>query len=313
MILLRMRGGRLGNQMFQYAFARYLQVKNPGQELKINFDDVKNQAGKGSGFDNSLKYFNVPSSEDYFSVSTEMSAFQKLLMRIYGKFYPCLPYRMMLGKQKYQKKWIGLLSFAGIYHYDYGYHKFPLKKKWYQKNLLVFGTFESDKYFSEIRDVLLAEFTPKYPPRECNKQLYEHIKNENSVAISIRRGDFVVKNEIGEVHNVCTMDYFNHAIRLAKELVEKPTFIFFSDDIEWVKRHFQVDAPCYYESGHDPIWEKMRLMYSCKHFIISNSTYSWWGQYLGRNPQKIVIAPDRWFNSDFIPDIYQSNWHLIKV
>lgn len=68
-----------------------------------------------------------------------------------------------------------------------------------------------------------------------------------------------------------------------------------------VKKNIPVDVPAYYESGLDPIWEKMRLMYSCKHFIISNSTFSWWAQFLGSWKDKVVISPDRWWNN---PD-----WH----
>ena len=82
-----------------------------------------------------------------------------------------------------------------------------------------------------------------------------------------------------------------------KKYVENPTFIFFSDDIDWVRQNIKVDVPCYYESGSDPVWEKLRLMYSCKHFIISNSSFSWWAQYLGRYSGKFVISPDHWYNN----------------
>ena len=96
---------------------------------------------------------------------------------------------------------------------------------------------------------------------------------------------------------VCDKDYFLKAMDEAKKRISNPTFIFFSDDIEWVRENIHCDVPCYYESGKDPVWEKLRLMYSCKHFIISNSTFSWWAQYLSRNENKIVIAPDRWSNN----------------
>lgn len=312
MILLRMRGGRLGNQFFQYAFARYLQIMNPNQELRINFDDVKSK-NDDIGFENSLKHFNIPSAESDFSISEVKTKFQKIITKIYWRFYPNISYEQMRKKKEYQMKWIKILSLFGIYHFDYGYYKFPVKKKWFQKNFYIYGAFESELYFSEIRNILLEEYTPKYPTLETNAILYQHINNENSVAVSIRRGDFIKDDEVGKVHNVCSKEYFEKAITYAQKLIHNPSFVFFSDDIEWVKKNLIIDAPCYYESGNDPIWEKMRLMYSCKHFIISNSTFSWWGQYLGRYSQKIVIAPSRWLNSDIIPDIYQPHWHLIDV
>ena len=142
----------------------------------------------------------------------------------------------------------------------------------------------------------MEEFTPKQPPRSENEALYNIINSTNSICVSIRRGDYLY-DEFKSKFFVCDKSYFDHAIKMANELISNPVFIFFSDDIEWVKENIKIDAPSYYESGNDPVWEKLRLMYSCKHFIISNSTFSWWAQYLSRNTNnKIVISPDHWFN-----------------
>lgn len=307
-----MRGGRLGNQFFQYAFARQLKASNPGQEIRINFDDVVGEEGE-IGYGNSLKDFNVPEAEAYYSDSKERNIIQKLLMKFFWHFLPNTPYAKMAAKQRFQRKWAKLFAFFGIYICDYGYYPFPMKKPWWLRNIFLFGTFESDKFFPDIRHILLEEFTPKFPKREENKELFDAIENKNSVAVSVRRGDFVKQNEVGRVHNVCSVDYFKRAIALMREKVDNPTFIFFSDDIEWVKTTFKLDAECYYENGNDPVWEKIRELSSCKHFIISNSTFAWWGQYLGRNPDKIVIAPNKWFNSDIVPEIFQDNWIRIEV
>ena len=93
---------------------------------------------------------------------------------------------------------------------------------------------------------------------------------------------------------------------------KNPVYIIFSDDIEWCRENIKFSENIYYEDGTDPVWEKLRLMYSCKHFIISNSTFSWWAQYLSRNNDKIVIAPARWHNSGYTNDIYDENWLLIQ-
>lgn len=148
-------------------------------------------------------------------------------------------------------------------------------------------------------------FTLKQPRLECNKGLYEIIEANNTVCISIRRGDFL-NPQYADQFYICDETYIKRAIDKVKQLIDKPVLVFFSDDIKWVKGTIKTDLPAYYESGNDPVWEKLRLIYSCKHFIISNSTFSWWAQYLSRNTNKIVISPDRWFNDE------KKDTHLIS-
>ena len=88
----------------------------------------------------------------------------------------------------------------------------------------------------------------------------------------------------------------------------------FSDDIQWVKDNIKdLDIEMYYEDGNDTLDEKLRLMYSCKHFIISNSTFSWWAQFLSRNNEKIVISPDRWYKQDISATLINDEWIKIKT
>jgi hypothetical protein len=83
--------------------------------------------------------------------------------------------------------------------------------------------------------------------------------------------------------------------------------------MDLVRNEFNFDDEYFYfEDGDDPVWEKLRLMYSCKHFIISNSTFSWWAQYLSRNSNKKVIAPLRWWNNENNPEIYEGDWILMS-
>lgn len=313
MICVRMRGGRLGNQLFQYAFARMLQEENPEQEISFDWGDMVNSTG-GEEYVNSLQHFNIPSANNTFAISDRMSILHKVLWKCYQSFSPKLEYHEMMGKKIYQEAWAKVLGFFGMYFYDYGYHNYPLKKRWFLKDIYLLGTFETEKYFKPIREILLREIVPIYPPKTENKELYDHILNENSVAISIRRGDFIREDETGRVHNVCGEKYFWNAINKIKTLVANPTFIFFSNDIEWVKQHYVIDdCNCYYESGHDEQWEVLRLMSSCKHFIISNSTFHWWAQYLCTNPNRITVAPKLWFRSDFPAETYQEEWELVDV
>lgn len=97
-----------------------------------------------------------------------------------------------------------------------------------------------------------------------------------------------------------------------KQKVENPVFIVFSDEIQWAKENLHFDATTFYERGDDPLWEKVRLMSACKHFIISNSTFSWMVQYLGQYKDKIVISPSRWNNGTKFP-CYLIEENFIKI
>ena len=176
---------------------------------------------------------------------------------------------------------------------------------------MFYGYFESPKYFNSIKKELQKEFTPKEKPLAKNKKLYQEIKDNNSVCISIRRGDFVTNEKYKKEHFVCDELYFKKAINKMNAKIKDPKYIVFSDDINWVKENMKFPKGTLYETGNDPVWEKLRLMYSCKHFIISNSSFSWWAQYLSRNKEKIVIAPKIWNLKNENRDIYEDDFILI--
>lgn len=98
--------------------------------------------------------------------------------------------------------------------------------------------------------------------------------------MSIRRGDFETNKKNKKIHSICNKEYFEKAIEKMNEILFKkgktPTYILFSDDIEWAKKNINTIFPIFSEDGNDPVWEKLRMMNSCKHFILSNSTFSWW-------------------------------------
>lgn len=155
----------------------------------------------------------------------------------------------------------------------------------------VFG--EHYKYFDDIRDIILQELTPVHDVLPHNISLLNDICSSGSVCVSIRRGDFL-SPKYKKSFNVCSEEYFVKAMNALHDEIPECKFFIFSDDVDDVKRNFHFPFDVTYERGGDPVWEKLRLMYSCKHFIISNSTFSWWAQYLGRNENKIVYAPDPW-------------------
>lgn len=315
MIYLKMRG-RLGNQFFQYAGVKAYQMKYfPNEEISIDFTDLKKLGTEENGFKDSLVDFHV----NYKVVSKIKSNFiQKIfifMMKVPNPLLRLLGFKDKADQITYRfEKWIQpFLNKIGIFYMIHGYCEFHKTKA---KNKIFYCNFESSKYFDDIENEIKKSYEPKFDILDQNKEMYDKIKTSNSVCITIRRGDFITNDEFKKIHYVCDSNYFYEAIDVIKQKVKNPTFVIFSDDIEWVKKNMDFGVTTIYESGKDPLWEKIRLMYSCKHFIISNSTFSWWAQYLSRNKEKIVVAPKRWKNIAYKKDtgkldIYQENW--IKI
>lgn len=301
--------GRLGNQLFQYAFVRMLQHHNPEVEVCWHWNDVLSQGKPEDGWINSLSQFRTVDTKNT-EKHPNLTLRQKVVMNVYWRFFP--HNGTILDKNKYQMRWAGVMAKFGLYYLDLGYYPFP-KDLNDAGDLLISGNFESPQYFNDIDEQLREEIIPCNPLLVHNESLMHTILTTNSVCISVRRGDFIDNSKFCQLLNICGKSYYDNAVAYIEKHVNNPTLIFFSDDIEWVRNNLKYNLPCYYECGTDPQWEKMRLMCSCRHFIIANSTFSWWAQHLCRFTEKIVVAPSRWYNSDFVPDLYEDNWVKIPV
>ncbi|MBO7581927.1 MAG: alpha-1,2-fucosyltransferase [Bacteroidaceae bacterium] len=282
--------GRLGNQMFTYAFARRLIEVYGEQEMKANFKRCGD--GEQMSWGDSLRHFNV---WPYTTVAYDLPLNHGTLTQrfLYLMYMACC-------KMPFVRRNDALLSRMERKLRQYGFHFTGAADAGYipenvSGNVFVRGYFQDRRFFDDIRPILLREFTPKLPPIDHNSQLYRAIAQPNSVCVSVRRGDYL-SEEYKKDFYVCTPDYYQKAIDMICQQVSDPVFIFFSDDIQWVRNHMSVPGfPCFYERGDDPVWETLRLMSSCHHFIISNSTFAWWAQYLGDRKDKMVICPSRWF------------------
>lgn len=311
--------GRLGNQMFQYATVRAFQLKyRPNENILLDFSEV--YAKDNENYKEELTDFNIA---PIIKGRIKLDFTQKFLynysnfIKFYHAFIDKFNYSVEYNRRlyKFEKKNENKFNKYGLYSFRLGYYPFENCKR---KNIVFYGTFESPKYFNDIKEILQKEFTPKYGILNKNKNLYEEIEKTNSVCVTIRRGDFVTDPHFRKNLYVCDEKYFDSAMKLMKKKIKFPTFFIFSDDIEWCKKNMKFPKNVYFESGDDPTWEKLRLMYSCKHFIISNSTFSWWAQYLSRNNDKVVIAPSRWGNLSYKgdnvkTDIYEDCWEIVDV
>ena len=310
MIYLQM-SGRLGNQFFRYAAARALQIKfYPDEKIVINYQQKVNG---DSSFYNMLRDYNIQDFEEDKAGSVlahHTSLCQKVICFPYLVGMKKIKPEQMNEQVKYEQQWEKLLNKYGVYWFRRGGWKLSKSS---QKDKFLSGNFEDPIYFDDVRETIVKEFAPKHSIIEKNIDMLNQITSTNSICISVRRGDFESNSTFKRLHSLCTKDYFLTAIEKIKCIVENPVFFMFSDDIQWVRENVNTGCLTYYEDGTDPVWEKLRLMSACKHFIISNSTFSWWVQYLSRNDDKIVVSPSRWFNNDYKSPLIDEKWIKIEV
>jgi hypothetical protein len=312
--------GRLGNQMFQYAFGRLAQEKTGGK-LTINFYNVDrmNQRYSNEGWADSLKFFNTKYDSisefmllhwyRYFSVSqVSLIIIRGLLGTNVLKNSKKKAYDELRGIEKKYADWYVKHS---LFMYPNITAPFTVGK---HRNAFLMSFYEDSALFDAIKPILVQEFTPREPVMQKNIAFYDRINTSQSICITIRRGDFL-SEAFKEEFFICDESYFLKGIKIIKHKVKNPCFFFFSDDLGYAEEFAQIamenDDEYYVESSGNPVWEKLRLMSACKHFIISNSTFSWWCQYLSKNDEKIVVGPKKWHKGDVSNQLVQEDW--IKI
>jgi len=172
-------------------------------------------------------------------------------------------------------------------------------------NVDLYGYFQSKKYWQHCEN----EIRKLFAPNEAIQKILDRTPiTGNSCAVHVRRGDYL---SLEDYHKTLPFEYY----KTAMEKTGADSYTFFSDDIDWCKKHFKGENIGYQASGNDLLdWFIMR---EHKNFIIANSSYSWWGSYLGNQEGKRVIAPtkDKWFGIKYkdnnVDDLYLENWELL--
>lgn len=289
MDIVRFKGG-LGNQMFQYAFIEAL--KNKGRYVMASI------GGKAKN-PNARKF----SLCDVFTNIELEFASDTLFNKIDEKWKKIK--QNEVEKQKfinnYEERffWVeDILKEPGVYH----------PKVFLTKNCTFVGYWQSEKYFKDLREILLNKF--RFTRIETNLENFADMLNkEEYVSVHIRRGDYLLYPKV--YTEVCTREYYLRAVDYMKKKKKDCRLIFFSDDIVWVKENLKVPNALYFEKDrfiNYEDWYDMYLMSRCRHNIIANSTFSWWGAWLNQNENKIVVAPNRWHKNNDTPDIWCEEW-----
>lgn len=182
------------------------------------------------------------------------------------------------------------------------------------ENKYLQGYWQSERYFAEVADQVRRDFTFRLPLSSDDADLAKRIQNSHSVSVHIRRGDYLKKRRIEDYH-VCSETYYRRAIETVQAQVKQAVFYVFSDDIAWCKAQDFFPHGTVFVCGHEGpnAYIDMQLMSLCRHHIIANSSFSWWGARLGQEAETITIAPSLWFRNRPRPDIIPSNWTTIDV
>lgn len=291
MIVVQLKGG-LGNQMFQYAASRRLAHRNK-TNLYIDLGWFELTTFVDAPREYELSCFNIEQGfvtrDKDFVVADHTN---DLKTKVYS-----------LTKGLIKPRLTPFIEDEEHYHFDERVLSLP-------NNTYLDGFWHSEKYFMDIRNILLRDFSFKSRINKKNNRLLKDILASNSVSLHVRRGDYVSNKATSIKHGLMGSAYYKKAVELISEKIKDPKFYVFSDDPEWCKENLKLSGPTVYVGHNKDGAEDMRLMSNCRHNIIANSSFSWWGAWLNQNDDKTVVSPRQWFNDPGIntKDVLPKSW-----
>jgi hypothetical protein len=287
MIIVNLKGG-LGNQMFQYACGRSLALRNGDRDFLMSTKSLADASENGDAVRAfALAHFNIKARIAGPQQAEKLQYPLGVLSKLAHSFSTKILRRFHVG---FEPK---ILTLRG--------------------NIFLDGYFQSEKYFVDVAKVIREDFLLKTPLSPIAGDWHAAIdKDESAVSVHIRRSDYLQHPEFG---GICTSGYYTLASQAIKSKVPNPHYYIFSDDIEWVKANITLDGEVHFVSSPQmKDYEELTLMSSCKHHIIANSSFSWWGAWLNSDSEKIVIAPKQWANKhekSWYKDIIPSGWQRV--
>jgi len=300
MITIRLLGG-LGNQLFQYAAGRSLSIdKDDHLVLDVSFYDYPHFWTTRR--ECRLKHFNITCK------TTHHTSLSTSFMSVVGQSAWKIPKMVHFTSEHIFQKIPCPIHNAHYVHetiLSTQPNIFDLTG-----NLYLDGNWQAEKYFDKHADVIKNDLQMVIAPSPENKKWDDFISHNNCICLHVRRGDYVTNSFAKQHVGTCSLDYYNRAIEYIADRVDDPVFIIFSDDIPWARDNIPISFPAYYMTHNniDTDYEDLRLMSRCKYFITANSSFSWWGAWLGGYKDKIVVCPKRWYNDGTNNDIIPERW-----
>lgn len=292
MVQIELQGG-LGNQMFQYSAAKALSIRLQ-KRLILDLRFFEKNTNSFDGFTARNYELNIFNLSDNTSIRPYLDS--NLISRydIVGRVLNSFKKRVIFYSEPSLR-------------YDQFF--FNLKSPVFIK-----GYFQSEKYFQSIRDKLITTF--KFPSETVKglDVVEDMLKiDSKTVSIHVRRGDYANSVLVNKIHGTCSIKYYQSAVNLIDSFLDDAHYFIFSDDISWAKNNLLINNRCIVVDTRTlPPWCDMYLMSICNHNIIANSSYSWWGAWLNKNKDKIVIAPRKWYADNEMNlqtgDLIPSEW-----
>lgn len=279
LVVVRLIGG-LGNQMFQYAAGRALALRH-GAELKL---DV-------SGFDAyQRRRYELDALPINATVATETD-----LARFGAEAKPRWRFAERVRRRLRIPRKCRAFPIYREPHFQFDPSMAALRPPVYLD-----GYWQSEKYFSDCVAAVRRELTASTPLDPANAAVAAQIDVVTAVSLHVRRGDYADDPKTNRYHGTCSPDYYRRAVEHIAARVGSPHVFVFSDDAQWTRANLHVDVPATFVDANpaDRGFGDMHLMSRCRHHVVANSSFSWWGAWLDPSPHKIVVAPKRWFNAD---------------
>lgn len=292
MVIVKLQGG-LGNQMFQYAAGRALSVRL-GAPLKLDRRRMDHPVEGSTPWRYALGALNVREEfadpREAADLSGEaQTRLRRLSLRLRRASGIVPPRATVLRDRE--------LRFLTEFHEVSG-------------DVYLDGYWQSERYFLGISEIIRREFSLRRPLERIDREFGEEIAREESVSIHVRRGDYVSNPAANRFHGLCSEEYYRKCIAIVSEKVRAPRFVVFTDDPAWARGNMAVPPGTAFVDWDQPRDGSvdLELMRRCRHHIIANSSFSWWGAWLGSRQGSLVLAPARWFldpsmsAADLLPD-----------
>ncbi len=292
MIGVRLEGG-LGNQLFQYAAARSLAIRH-ATEVTIDLSALSVKKKSLTAREYELGAFNcmIKSTQ---STSFYFSALAKHARLLFNLLSPWSAF-VEQGEQ-----------------FNTCFSTAP-------DNSYLIGFWQSYRYFEGIEEVLRHDFTPKNPLSSKSIAIQKMIdRSSPAIAVHVRRGDYVSLPSAINYHGALSLDYYHEGIEIMEKHFPNTTYFVFSDDIDWCKKNLGLGERAIHvdHNGSVNAWQDLVLMSACHHHIIANSSFSWWGAWLGGQNREfnkqLIIYPKNWFKGRAVntEDRFPLNWQGI--
>lgn len=299
MIISWLTGG-LGNQMFQYAAGLALAYRRR-TVLKLDVSWFREYPNYEDHNRYALGCLNI---SEQFATRGEVERLRGVALSRVERISATVARRLHFYEYAKRLEWKGNRHSAPSFAFYPEF--FDLPDETYLE-----GMWQSEKFFSPIADLVRLHFSFRYPAAGPVQEIIQKIESGSSVAVHFRRGDYIRNPQFAKNIGVLGLDYYYNALEVLLRRNSDLRCFVFSDDIDAVEREFRPDCECHFvrAAGKWNAFDKIRMMSRCEHAIIANSTFSWWGAWLGEKPGQMVIAPEKWFAegsphdaSDLVPE-----------